>query len=90
MTEGEDTFSCQELLLGPGEVRSLPQVRFTRPGFGPVHVLAWGRKGYQTPLFLVTNLELWEEPVIGIRNLSGLKPSFRTRKVAAFICTKVI
>lgn len=58
--EGEP-FPCQDLLLGPGDTLSLPDVTFTQQGFGPVHVLAWWRTGYQAPRFLVTNLELVEE-----------------------------
>ena len=58
--EGEE-FSFQSLSLHPGEQISLPEVLFTRERYGPIHAIAWWRKGYQEPIYLVTNLELLEE-----------------------------
>lgn len=58
--EGEE-FSFQSLPLRAGEQISLPEVLFTRQGYGPIHAIAWWRKGYQEPIYLVTNLELVEE-----------------------------
>jgi hypothetical protein len=58
--EGEE-FSFESLSLHPGEQLSLPEVRFTRQQYGPIHAIAWWRKGYQEPIYLVTNLELLEE-----------------------------
>jgi hypothetical protein len=58
--EGEE-FSFESLSLHPGEQISLPEVLFTRACYGPIHAIAWWRKGYQEPIYLVTNLELLEE-----------------------------
>src|SRR3990170_454538 len=58
--EGEE-FSFQNLSLHPGEQISLPEVLFTRQQYGPIHAIAWWRKGYKEPIYLVTNLELIEE-----------------------------
>ena len=58
--EGEE-FSFKSLSLHPGEQISLPEVLFTRQNYGPVHAIAWWRKGYLEPIYLVTNLELIEE-----------------------------
>ena len=84
LVEAGEAFSCQELLLGPGDVLSLPQVRFTRQGFGPVHVIAWWRKGYQTPLFLVTNLELWEEACHWYQKRFRIETFFSDQKSRGF------
>ena len=58
--EGEE-LSFQSLSLHPGEHISLPEVLFTRQHYGPIHAIAWWRKGYLEPIYLVSNLELVEE-----------------------------
>jgi hypothetical protein len=58
--EGEE-FSLQSLSLHPGQQISLPEVLFTRQNYGPIHAIAWWRKGYLEPIYLVTNLALMEE-----------------------------
>ena len=55
--DGEE-FSFQDLLLQPDMCLSLPDVLFTRQRFGPLLAIAWWRKGYQEPIYLVTNFEL--------------------------------
>lgn len=58
--EGEE-FVFEEVGITPGEHISLPEVLFTRQGYGPVHAIAWWRKGCKEPIYLVTNMELAEE-----------------------------
>jgi len=58
--EGEE-FTFEELGILPGELISLPEVTFTRQAYGPVHAIAWWKKGDKEPLYLITNLELAEE-----------------------------
>ena len=58
--EGEE-FTFQSVSLHPGEQISLPEVLFTRQNYGPIHAIAWWRKGYLEPIYLVTNLDLMEE-----------------------------
>lgn len=83
---GEDgaIFPCQDLLLGPGDLLSLPDVTFTRQGFGPVHVLAWWRIGAQAPLFLVTNLELVEEACHWYQKRFRIETFFSDQKSRGF------
>ena len=83
---GEDgaTFPCQDLLLGPGDTLSLPDVTFTQQGFSPVHVIAWWRIGSQTPLFLVTNLELVEEACHWYQKRFRIETFFSDQKSRGF------
>ncbi len=52
----EDSFTFDQIDVSPGECRSFPQVRFTQEEYGPVHAIAWWEKGYQDPIYLVTNV----------------------------------
>jgi hypothetical protein len=54
-------FSFSDLCLRPGDQISIPNVWFTRQGYGPVTVIAWWERGYLDPIFLVTNFELYAE-----------------------------
>jgi hypothetical protein len=58
--DGEE-FSFQDLLLQPGMCLSFEEVSFTRQRYGPVLAVAWWRKNYQEPLYLVSNMDLLEE-----------------------------
>lgn len=58
--DGEE-FSFQDLLLQPGMCLSLEEVSFTRQRYGPVLAVAWWRKHYQKPIYLVSNMELVDE-----------------------------
>ena len=58
--DGEE-FSFQDLVLQPGMCLSLEEVAFTRQRYGPVLAVAWWRKNYQEPIYLVSNLDLVEE-----------------------------
>ncbi len=51
----------QSLPLQAGERWSLTNVFFTRKYYGPVLAIGWWRKGYQEPIYLVTNLDSSEE-----------------------------
>src|SRR5213594_4157310 len=45
----------------PGTLIALPEVKFTRDAYGPVMVLSCWAKGYQEPLYLVSNMDAAEE-----------------------------
>ena len=55
--DGED-FSFQELVLKPGMCLGIADVSFTRQRYGPVLAVAWWRKNYREPIYLVSNLDL--------------------------------
>ncbi len=54
-------FSFSDLLLRPGDCLGIPNVAFTAQAYGPVTVIAWWKKGYKEPIYLVTNFELIDE-----------------------------
>jgi DDE family transposase len=54
-------FSFSDLLLRPGDCIGIPSVAFTAQAYGPVTVIAWWKKGYKEPIYLVTNFELVDE-----------------------------
>jgi hypothetical protein len=58
--DGEE-FSFQDLVLQPGMCLSMEEVSFTRQRYGPVLAVAWWRKNYQEPIYLVSNMDLLEE-----------------------------
>jgi len=45
----------------PGTLIALKEVQFTRDAYGPVMVLSCWAKGYQDPLYLVSNMDAAEE-----------------------------
>lgn len=58
MYEDGHLFSFSDLLLQPDDLIRVPNVWFTKEGYGPVTAIAWWEKGYREPIFLVTNLDL--------------------------------
>ena len=40
---------------------SIEEVSFTRQRYGPILAVAWWRKNYQEPIYLVSNMDLIEE-----------------------------
>ena len=60
--EGE-TFRLDTLgaCLKPGRLIELKEVHFTREAYGPIMVLCCWAKGYQDPLYLVSNMATAEE-----------------------------
>lgn len=56
--EDDHLFSFSDLLIQPDDLVSVPNVWFTKEGYGPVTVIAWWERGYAEPIFLVTNLDL--------------------------------
>jgi hypothetical protein len=81
--EGEEV-SFKDLMLSPGECRCLPEVRFTRQGFGPLQALAWWRTGFKQPIFLVTNLELPEEACHWYQKRFRIETFFSDQKSRGF------
>jgi hypothetical protein len=47
--------------LKPGTLVDLPEAFFTAEGYGPIRIIGCWAKGYQEPLYLVTNLSSAEE-----------------------------
>jgi hypothetical protein len=56
-----NAFSFQELHLEPGMCLGIGAVLFTRQRYGPVLAVAWWRKGFEEPLYLISNMDLKQE-----------------------------
>lgn len=81
--EGEEV-SFKDLMLFPGDCLCLPEVTFTRQGFGPLQAIVWWRRGYKDPIFLVTNLELPEEACHWYRKRFHIETFFSDQKSRGF------
>ena len=82
--EGEE-FTFGEIGVMPGDPPiSLPQVSFTRERYGPVHAIAWWRKGYEEPLYLVTNMELADEACYWYAKRFRIETFFSDQKSRGF------
>ena len=53
--QGQQAVALGALALQPGQCLTYDQVGFTVQAYGPVQVSLWWEKGYQEPLYLVTN-----------------------------------
>lgn len=80
----EEEFSFQDLLLQPDMCLSMPDVLFTRQRFGPVLAIAWWRKGYQEPIYLVTNFELTQEACYWYQKRFKIETFFSDQKSRGF------
>jgi hypothetical protein len=81
-------FSFSDLLVGPGEQISIPNVGFTQEGYGPVIVIAWWERGYRLPIFLVTNLELAGEACYWYKKRFQIETFFSDQKSRGFFLHK--
>jgi len=69
-------FSFADLCLRPGDQISIPNVCFTHEGYGPVMIIAWWKRGYLEPIFLVTNFELCGEACHGYQKRFQIETFF--------------
>jgi len=53
--QGCASFSLRAFDLSEGQRISCANMRFTQQAYGPVHLILWWAKGYEEPLYLVTN-----------------------------------
>ena len=80
----EEWLALTEMCLQPGSLIPLPNVRFTRQAFGPVQVVAWWDKDYDSPIYLVTNLELAEEACYWYQRRFRIETLFSDKKSRGF------
>jgi len=79
-----DQFSLEEVNVPPGECIGLFDVSFTRQAYGPVLVIAWWKKGYQEPRYLVTNMTLVEEACYWYTKRFRIETFFSDQKSRGF------
>ena len=84
LCEEEQEFAFEEIGITPGKQISLPNVTFTRQGYGPVHAIAWWRRGYKEPIYLVTNMELAEEACYWYAKRFRIETFFSDQKSRGF------
>lgn len=84
LSQEEDEFTPQELDLRPGCFIAMPDLAFTRQGYGPVQVIAYWAKGELHPLLLVTNLELAAEACWWYKKRFRIETFFSDQKSRGF------
>jgi hypothetical protein len=77
-------FSLSDLPLLPDDQIIIPEVWFTLEGYGPVTVMAIWEKGYQEPLYLVTNFELADEAWYWYKKRFQIETLFGDQKSRGF------
>lgn len=82
--EDDHLFSFCDLLLQPDDLVSVPNVWFTKEGYGPVTVIAWWERGYQEPIFLVTNCDLPAEACYWYKKRFRIETFFSDEKSRGF------
>lgn len=81
--DGEE-FSFQDLVLQPGMCLCLQEVSFTRKRYGPLLAVAWWRKDYQEPIYLVSNMDLMEEVCTWYQKRFRIETFFSDQKNRGF------
>jgi hypothetical protein len=81
-------FSFADLCLQPGDCIGLSNIQFTRQAYGPVTVIGWWKKGFQEPIFLVTNFELTSEACYWYEKRFQIETFFSDEKSRGFYIHK--
>ena len=81
-------FSFEDLFLQRGDQICIPQVWFTREGYGPVTVIAEWERRFAHPLYLVTNFELPDEALYWYKKRFQIETFFSDEKSRGFFLHK--
>jgi hypothetical protein len=84
LCEEDDRFSFNDLGAQPGDCFGIPQVLFTRQAYGPVLAVVWWKRGWEEPIYLVTNLETAEEACYWYRKRFRIETFFSDQKSRGF------
>lgn len=79
-----DQFALQEIGLSPGDCIDMPDVQVTHAGYGPVLVIAWWRRDYDEPIYLVTNMACVDEACHAYRRRFTIETFFSDQKSRGF------
>jgi len=77
-------FSLSDLPILPDDQISISDIWFTKEGYGPVTVIAVWDRGYQEPLYLVTNFELPDEARYWYKKRFQIETFFSDQKTKGF------
>jgi hypothetical protein len=81
-------FSFDDLFLQLDDQICIPNVWFTKEGYGPVSVIARWERGYVHPIYLVTNFELPDEAVYWYKKRFQIETFFSDEKSRGFFLHK--
>ena len=81
-------FSFADLFLQIDDQICLPQVWFTKEGYGPVMVIARWERGFAHPIYLVTNFELPDEAWYWYKKRFHIETFFSDEKSRGFFLNK--
>ena len=81
---GDDRTTFGGLALTPGTLVEIAETVFTKAEYGPVLAVGWWQKGYDEPIYLVTNLSLAEEALWYYRRRFGIETFFADSKSRGF------
>jgi hypothetical protein len=76
--------SLEDLPISPGKCICLPYVAFTKRKYSPVHAIAWWEKGYEEPIYLVTNIYFMEDACFWYRKRFHIETFFKDAKSQGF------
>lgn len=82
--DGEDRFSLSEIGIKQGEYIDLPHVGFTHTNFPVELVIVWWEKGYDAPIYLVSNMACVEEACQWYRRRFRIETFFSDQKSRGF------
>jgi hypothetical protein len=82
--QGDHSFSLDEVNLKAGQCLTYDQVGFTLQDYGPVQVILWWEKGYQDPLYLVTNVLQTQQACAWYRKRFRIETFFSDQKSRGF------
>jgi hypothetical protein len=84
LCEAGEWFSVEDIGVWPGQCLGVPEVLFTEQAYGPVLAVAWWKKGWKEPIYLVTNLELAEEACLWYQKRFRIETFFSDQKSRGF------
>jgi hypothetical protein len=77
-------FPFEAVNVQPGECIALFDVTFTQQAYGPVLAIAWWDAAYKQPLYLVSNMALYEEACHWYRRRYRIETFFSDQKSRGF------
>lgn len=80
----DEWLALETMALQPGQRALWEQVGFTREAYGPVQVIGWWERGYEAPLYLVTNMEVLDEACYWYRKRTCIETFFSDQKSRGF------
>jgi hypothetical protein len=80
----DERFSFEKIGVWPGQCVDVPEVLFTEQAYGPVLAIAWWKKGWKEPIYLVTNLELAGEACHWYQKRYRIETFFSDQKSRGF------